>query len=1045
MPTFKVATTAASAALCLLLGACSDEALTEPASKKSPISHKSTQHSYATATSSALPTYADWPAIQSAIPINPSMEARISQIMAGMNLAQKIGQMTQPEIKSISPEEVRRHYIGSVLNGGGSWPGNNKHAQASDWLTLADAYHAAAMSTDMAVPIPLLWGTDAVHGHNNVYGATLFPHNIGLGAANDADLVQRIGTATARAVRATGIHWAFAPTLAVVRDDRWGRTYEGFSEDPEIVAAYGRSYVLGLQGNLGEANVLATAKHFIGDGGTEAGIDQGVNRASEAELINRHGQGYYSALAAGVQTVMVSFNSWDKPLNGEPVGKLHGSHAMLNGVLKTRMGFDGLLVSDWNGIGQIPGCSNASCPQAINAGIDIIMVPDEWRAFISNTMAQVQNGQISQARIDDAVRRILRVKLRAGLFDGKRPSQRPEAGSQAALQARALAREAVRKSLVLMKNQQQLLPLARNSRVLVVGKSANSLQNQTGGWSLSWQGTGNSNADFPVGDTVLAGIKQTLGEALVRYSETASGVSLADVDAVIAVIGETPYAEGSGDIGLAGNLSHSRRYPEDLAVLNAVSGRGVPVVTILLSGRPAHVNDLLNRSSAFISGWLPGTEGAGVADLLFRRSDGAVAYDFSGRLSFSWPATACQTTVNRGDGGTPPLFAYGYGLSVSQTGNLGALDERGSNQPCNGNTPPELLVFRQTDQAPFALQISTAANGWAGVPVGNDLNASLALPASNPSLLLSTTQLNVQQDAKLLTWRAAGQFYAASSQPQDLRSYLDQQGALLFDVQTLQLPRGAVKLAIDCGYPCRGEVDVTALFERLPLGTRQTLKLPLSCFAARGSDFSRINVPFLVYTDQPFSAAFAHVRWQAGAGADADAVRCDQLQAGAAKPGPYYTVLEGGQFAAGLQPSLWSSQAGVVGMAAAGNGELALRWAHPAPGNGLFYVTGGPLDLQAFDHGKLEFELLVESWGGNTQGLAIKLESTGQGCHSNDYRIGRPQAGVWTRFSLPMTEILANPTPCFRLGQLNAPFDLLPVWGDQSGVALRLRKIAFRQ
>jgi beta-glucosidase len=618
------------------------------------------------------PTYTDWPAITSAIPRDDAMEARIAKIVASMTVEQKVGQMTQPETKSVTPAQVRQYFIGSVLNGGGTWPGGNKHATAAQWVALADQYHEASMGTAMAAPIPIIWGTDANHGHSNVYQATLFPHNIGLGAARDPALVQRIAVSVAQAVRATGIGWTFSPTLAVARDDRWGRSYESFSEDPAIVRAYAGAYVTGLQGRLAtDANVVATAKHFVGDGGTERGTDQGVNRASRHDMINIHGQGYYTALAAGVQTVMVSFHSWARPEAGAQVGKLHGSKEMLTEVLKGKMGFDGFVVSDWNGIEQVPGCTNASCAQAINAGIDMVMVPENWRAFIANTVAQVRSGAIPMARIDDAVTRILRVKLRSGLFSGRKPSQTAGAGNQALLVDRALAREAVRKSLVLLKNNNGVLPLAAGRKTLVVGKSAHSLPNQAGGWSLTWQGTENRNADFAaVGDTVLASIQEAAGAAHVTFSETGADQDVARFDVVIAVIGETPYAEGKGD--LRATLAHSANHPADLVALSNVSGKGAPVVTLLLSGRPLYANDLINRSDAFVAAWLPGTEGKGITDVLYRDEQGRVAHDFTGRLPFSWPAAPCQSPLNAGDGQTPQ-FALNHGLNYASTATVGPL------------------------------------------------------------------------------------------------------------------------------------------------------------------------------------------------------------------------------------------------------------------------------------------------------------------------------------------------------------------------------------
>jgi beta-glucosidase len=607
----------------------------------------------------------DWPAHHSPAPPDPAMERRIAAIVAGMTLEQKIGQMTQPDVRYVTPEEVRQYYIGSVLNGGGAWPDMNKHATVADWAALADRFHDAAMETDMAVKIPLVWGTDAVHGHNNVSGATIFPHNIGLGAANDPALIERIGRATARQVRATGITWTFAPTLAVGQNRRWGRTYESWSSDPTLVARYGEAMVRGLQGGLtGDGDVLATAKHYLGDGGTFDGVDQGENRATRAELINREAAGYYAALDAGVQTVMISYSSWNDVAAGHDGGKMHGNRELITDVLKDRLGFDGLVVSDWNGIEQVPGCTKARCAQAINAGIDMIMVPEDWKVFIANTVADVREGRIPESRIDDAVTRILRVKMRSGLFE-REPSASAFNGRAEAVNAADLAREAVRKSVVLLKNDNQALPLVQGRKILVVGASADSLSNQTGGWSLTWQGTENTNADFATGSTLLAALRQQLGAANVTYSADGSGVNVADFDAVVAVLGETPYAEFNGDVRFPKPVQHSALYPADLAVLTKVAGKGVPVVSVLYSGRPAYANDLINLSDAFVAAFLPGTEGAGLADVLT-----GGRHDFTGRLSFAWPGSACSTGEGPGD---IVQFARGYGLSYAGARRIGQL------------------------------------------------------------------------------------------------------------------------------------------------------------------------------------------------------------------------------------------------------------------------------------------------------------------------------------------------------------------------------------
>ncbi|MGC5010297.1 glycoside hydrolase family 3 N-terminal domain-containing protein [Streptosporangium sp. DT93] len=822
-----------------------------------------------------LPTLNEWPKVKSKIEQNRLQERRIAKILAGMTLAEKVGQMTQPEITAITPAEVGQYFIGSVLNGGGAWPNRDKHAAPKAWVDLADAYWNASVAT--RTKIPVIWGIDAVHGNNNVYGATVFPHNIGLGAAQDPCLVRDISAATARQIRATGQDWAFAPTLAVPLDDRWGRTYEGFSEDPRITRAYGYEAVKGLQGRhpwgIGQDGVIATAKHFIGDGGTLKGVDQGVNPSSEAEMINVHGQGYYGALAAGAQSVMVSFNSWTNTELGIDEGKLHGSKRALEEILKKKMGFDGVVVSDWNGIGQVAGCTNASCAKAVNAGIDVVMVPGDWKAFITNTIAQVESGEIPIARIDDAVTRILRVKLRAGVLDGPKPSKRAFAGSADALEARRLAREAVRRSQVLLKNKGKVLPLAASSKILVVGKSADSLQNQTGGWTLTWQGTGNVNADFPNGTTILGGLREALGEADVTFSETGEGVDPSAFDAVVAVIGETPYAEGVGDLARR-TLEAAKLHPGDLAVLDRVSGKGAPVVTVYVSGRPMWVNKELNRSDAFVAAWLPGTEGGGVADLLVR---GKHREGYTGKLPYSWPKGACQTPLNPGAEGYDPLFPLGYGLRNGQTGSVGTLDETSpagcGPQGGGGEAAEDLEIFNRTDVAPYKSLIGSAEN-WGGTEIGADGRAAHAEISVEPA------DVNVQQDGLKATWSGTGPAQIYMQDPaggSDLRGYLNAGGALVFDTVVHQAPSARTVLSVHCVYPCFSEVVATSLFQGIPVGTKTTVKIPVSCFAAGGLDLEVVNTPFLVYTDGPFSASFANVRWVPKAAADPDARKCEDL------------------------------------------------------------------------------------------------------------------------------------------------------------------------
>jgi len=617
-------------------------------------------------TAAATPPPA-WPAVSNAVRKDDALEARIRTLLAGLTLEQKVAQMVQPDIRSVTPDDVRRYRLGSILNGGGAFPANRKYSTVADWVTLADAFYDASMDDTNGPAIPIVWGTDAVHGHNNVIGATLFPHNIGLGAMRDPDLVEKIGAATAREVAATGIDWTFAPTVAVVRDDHWGRTYEGYSEDPEIVRAYAGRMVTGLQGAAGTAafldgaHVLATAKHYIGDGGTALGVDRGDNRASEKQLLETHGQGYVSALGAGVQTVMVSYNSWQG-------WKMHGHEYLITEVLKRRMGFDGLVVTDWNGIDEVQGCAKDKCAQAVNAGIDLFMVPEDWKNFLNNTIAQVRSGDIPEARIDDAVTRILRVKLRAGLFERGRPSSRALAGHDAELGAaehRAIARQAVRESLVLLKNRGGLLPLDPARKILVAGDGADDIGKQSGGWTISWQGSGNTNADFPGATSIYAGIRQAVAAAGGSATLSVDGSFAQKPDVAIVVFGENPYAEYEGNVK---SLEYGKvprgGGAKDLALLKKLAGAGIPVVSVFLAGRPLWVNPEINASDAFVVAWLPGTEGAGVADVLFKSRNG---FDFRGKLSFSWPRYPDGRVVNRGDPADLAAYPYGYGLTYADS------------------------------------------------------------------------------------------------------------------------------------------------------------------------------------------------------------------------------------------------------------------------------------------------------------------------------------------------------------------------------------------
>ncbi|HSD28111.1 MAG TPA: glycoside hydrolase family 3 N-terminal domain-containing protein, partial [Vicinamibacteria bacterium] len=529
-----------------------------------------------------------------------------------------------------SEGDIRGYFLGSVLSGGGSSPPD---ATAPGWAEMYDRYQAIALQTRLRIPI--VYGIDAVHGHNNVRGAVIFPHNVGLGCTRDAGLVERVARATAEEVAATGIDWTFSPCIAVARDERWGRTYESFGETPELAVEMGAAAVRGYQ-----PGVLACAKHFVADGGTEGGRDQGDARIDEGTLRAMHLPAYRSAVAAGAATVMASFSSW----NGQ---KMHGHRYLLTDVLKGELGFGGFVVSDWGGVDQLPGDYASQVETAISAGIDMVMVPGRYPEFVSTLKALVQSGRVPQSRVDDAVRRILRRKVDAGLFATPYADRAllAQVGSDA---HRQVAREAVRRSLVLLENDGRVLPLSKTARrVHVAGRNADDLGNQCGGWTITWQG---SSGAITTGTTILQAIRAAVGGGTeVTYSRDGSGA--AGAEAGVVVIGETPYAEGQGD---RTDLSLAA---EDVAAVRAVEAAGVPTVVVLVSGRPLILGDVLRMADAIVAAWLPGTEGAGVADVLF--GDHAP----TGRLNHSWPRSMSQVPLNVGDDGYDPLFAYGHGLT----------------------------------------------------------------------------------------------------------------------------------------------------------------------------------------------------------------------------------------------------------------------------------------------------------------------------------------------------------------------------------------------
>ncbi len=634
--------------LSILLSACGAQAPASAVSPNSPI--------VPTATSGNM-TY-----------MNPSQptEARVEDLLKRMTLDEKIGQMTQVEKNSIKPGDITKYYIGSILSGGGGSPSENT-PQA--WYSMVAGFQNEALKTRLQIPI--IYGVDAVHGHGNLLNATVFPHNIGLGAANDPELMQKIGRATAEEMLATGIPWNFAPVVAVVQDVRWGRTYEGYGEETSLVTSLSTAYIKGLQDLTDKDSptpgqsifVLATPKHFIGDGATIWGssrtedyeLDQGNMQVSEEVVRKLFLPPYRSAIEAGAMSVMASFSSWKGT-------KMHAQQYLLTKVLKDELGFNGFIVSDWQAMDQIvPDDYYASIVTSVNAGVDMNMVPYDYIAFIQTMKDAVNNGDIPESRVDEAVRRILRVKFALGLFEHSMPDTKYQ-GTVRSREHLELARQAVRQSLVLLKNENDVLPLSKDTPVIfVAGKGANDIGLQSGGWTLEWQGkSGNDNE----GTTIFSGIKAAMGpDTRLEFNREGDFSEFRDstgkplvADVGIVVIAEQPYSEGVGD---SADISLSN---EEINLITETGKQSKTVVVILISGRPRVITDQLPLANAWVAAWLPGTEGRGIADVLLGD------YPFTGKLSYSWPRSNDQLPINVNNsadktGCNAPLFPFGYGLA----------------------------------------------------------------------------------------------------------------------------------------------------------------------------------------------------------------------------------------------------------------------------------------------------------------------------------------------------------------------------------------------
>jgi len=797
-----------------------------------------------------------WPKGESPLPPDPALESRIRDLLAKMSVAEKVGQMIQADIKYVTPDDVREYRLGSVLAGGNSKPPGQPYPVASQWQTLADAFYRASMDTSRGgQAIPVLFGIDAVHGHNNLVGSTLFPQNSGLGATRDPSLIHDIGEVTAQELRASGIGWTFAPTLTVPQDVRWGRSYEGYSQDPALVAQYAAAVIGGLEGKPGTSSfldaghVIATAKHFLGDGGTHDGRDQGDARVSEAVLRDVHSAGYLPAIKAGVQVVMVSFSSW----NGV---KMAGNKALITGVLKQRMGFDGIVLGDWNAHGQVPGCTNEDCAAAYNAGLDMLEAPDSWKGVYKNTLAEVKAGVIPMSRVDDAVTRILRVKMRLGMFEAGLPSANSLATRSAEVIGspahRAVARRAVRESLVLLKNNQGVLPIDPRKHILVAGNGADNISKQNGGWTLTWQGTGLTNANFPGATSIWAGIQAQVKAAGGSAELSVEGDYKQKPDVAIVVFGEDPYAEFQGDLP---NLAYRPGNDHDLDLLRKLRGQGVPVVAVFLTGRPLWVNREINAADAFVVAWLPGSEGEGIADVLLRTRDGRVAHDFHGKLAYAWPRSALQVPVAAVAQGERPQFPYGFGLTYADSANTGALPE---NPGLVLSSAQAGVYFTRGKPAQDFVVRLTGANGVA-------MNVA-ATPAATPdgSLQIGALDYKAQEDARSLRWMGAGAGAASVElvAPMPLDVERETNGDVLL-VTTLRVdamsPDDTSSVGVGCGTSCHGWVPVGRQLSALPKGQWLSVGIPLKCFRDAGANMSRLDRPFVWSSHSGGQIAIAEV------------------------------------------------------------------------------------------------------------------------------------------------------------------------------------------
>ena len=753
---------------------------------------------------------------------------RINNIISSMTLREKVGQIIMPDIQHVTPEEAKKYNLGSILNGGGSWPNNSKNSSVADWQKLSAGFYNASPVINNQI-IPIIWGTDAVHGHSNVIGATVFPHNIGLGATQDTDLIYRIARSVAKEVLSTGIIWTFAPTVTVPQNDTWGRTYEGFSENPKLVSDIGEAFIKGFQGEeenfLDENHIMATAKHFIGDGGTFKGIDKGDTRINESGLKNIHGVPYYAAINACVQSIMASFNSW----NGK---KLHGYEYLLTDVLRNEMQFEGLVVGDWNGHGEVPGCTNANCPQSFNAGVDIYMAPDEWKELYTNTVRAVKSGDILMERLDEAVQRILHVKLRLGLLDGRKPhNYKNYVGSNA---HKEIAREAVSKSLVLLKNNNSLLPLDPSQHFLIIGDAAINIMNQMGGWTITWQGTELDNTDFPGVKNIYEALAEVIIESggSVEFSQRGNYEKKPDV--VIAVFGENPYAEFFGDVDDVSFNSSDFNY---LKGMQKLKNEGVPIASIFLTGRPLVINEELNLSESLLTAWLPGQMVEGISDVIFLKK-GEIYKNFTGKLPFSWPKKNNQTVLNSSDPLSDHLFPFGYGLTYSDLTFMDLVEEQKIQKSIDN-----LIIFEGStlqNSNEFIIENNNLPSIVNGNIFESDMK-NISLRRINFKQQYDTRNIIFKKGERLNAW---GIYLPTVFDFSNFSSpYLS------INMRINKISKNPLFVVATCGNNCNGAFQINDLVNNSISSEWLEVDISFKCLEKRGLDLTKVDSPFMLMTN----------------------------------------------------------------------------------------------------------------------------------------------------------------------------------------------------